>query len=386
MSVNNQNFYQMKIPINAMGRQSTGIDNVLNLDTDYVSVAQQKSGIRGVVNGAIASFQTNIVAPLLKCIAGIEPVQEGTGDPSPENVRPITGWRRCNIVRTGKNFLPLPNVELGKPGNRTISIPISIPLKPGEYKLAFSKSGTPDLLFGANFFKTGTTSEQVGNTNINTGMVTITKSPTSLYIYMRQADYDEDKTLVLTDIQLVLPDESNEYEAYTGQIYTINFPTPPGTVYGGTLDVVTGLLTVDRALVTLDGSQTISDNGVMTYGGIQAIFTPSPAKKYADSSSHQNEGLMSDKFSTNDPAPHAPSQMTGRATNEKIYMNMPSNVTTAAEARTWFTNNPTQVSYLLATPVTYQLTPTEINTLIGENNIWADTGNISIEYLEVADL
>jgi hypothetical protein len=35
-----------------------------------------------------------------------------------------------------------------------------------------------------------------------------------------------------------------------------------------------------------------------------------------------------------------------------------------------------QLCYELSTPVTYTLTPTEIRTLFGHNNIWADTGNI----------
>lgn len=35
----------------------------------------------------------------------ITPTQEGTGDPSPDNVRPITGWDSVNIWRAGKNLL-----------------------------------------------------------------------------------------------------------------------------------------------------------------------------------------------------------------------------------------------------------------------------------------
>ena len=37
--------------------------------------------------------------------------------------------------------------------------------------------------------------------------------------------------------------------------------------------------------------------------------------------------------------------------------------------------------YKLAEPIIYQLTPiTNITTLFGQNNIWADTGNINITY------
>ena len=38
--------------------------------------------------------------------------------------------------------------------------------------------------------------------------------------------------------------------------------------------------------------------------------------------------------------------------------------------------------YPLATPITYQLTPTEVTTLLGLNNLWADTGNNEILYFK----
>jgi hypothetical protein len=36
-----------------------------------------------------------------------------------------------------------------------------------------------------------------------------------------------------------------------------------------------------------------------------------------------------------------------------------------------------QVVYPLTTPVTYQLTPTEVRSLLGVNNVWADCGDIT---------
>ena len=40
-----------------------------------------------------------------------------------------------------------------------------------------------------------------------------------------------------------------------------------------------------------------------------------------------------------------------------------------------------QLVYELATPQTYQLTPQEIiTTLLGQNNIWSDTGSSTVEY------
>ena len=39
-----------------------------------------------------------------------------------------------------------------------------------------------------------------------------------------------------------------------------------------------------------------------------------------------------------------------------------------------------QLVYELATPQTYQLAPTEVDMLLGENNVWADTGDSTVTY------
>ena len=56
------------------------------------------------------------------------------------------------------------------------------------------------------------------------------------------------------------------------------------------------------------------------------------------------------------------------------------NVTTKAEFLEWLSENPMHLVYELATPVTYQLTPQEIKTLLGVNNIWSDAGNTAVTY------
>ena len=39
-----------------------------------------------------------------------------------------------------------------------------------------------------------------------------------------------------------------------------------------------------------------------------------------------------------------------------------------------------QICYELAAPITYQLTPQQITALQGQNNIWASTGDITVNY------
>ena len=70
-------------------------------------------------NGLV-SFKSNVEMPL-KVTCEFSPVQEGTGDPSPDNVRPISGWTGCEIGQGGSNIF---NAQAD----------IAIPVKPAGHK------------------------------------------------------------------------------------------------------------------------------------------------------------------------------------------------------------------------------------------------------------
>ena len=53
---------------------------------------------------------------------------------------------------------------------------------------------------------------------------------------------------------------------------------------------------------------------------------------------------------------------------------------TLATFREFLSSNPMEVVYPLATPQTYQLTPQQVNTLVGTNNVWSEQGNIELSY------
>lgn len=62
--------------------------------------------IHTTASGSIASFSDGADGlPMDYCTAIIEPKQEGSGDPSPTNVRPISGSTGTNVVRDGQNNL-----------------------------------------------------------------------------------------------------------------------------------------------------------------------------------------------------------------------------------------------------------------------------------------
>ncbi|MBQ2158011.1 MAG: hypothetical protein II443_05560, partial [Oscillospiraceae bacterium] len=55
--------------------------------------------------------------------------------------------------------------------------------------------------------------------------------------------------------------------------------------------------------------------------------------------------------------------------------------TTVSAFKTWLSSNNLQVVYELATPQAYQLTPQQIQTLLGTNNVWANSGDVEVIYI-----
>ena len=61
--------------------------------TNKMPVLQEKSA-----SGAVATFNTALAMPLPSCNIAVNAWQEGSGDPSPSNVRPIHGFSEVNVT------------------------------------------------------------------------------------------------------------------------------------------------------------------------------------------------------------------------------------------------------------------------------------------------
>lgn len=68
--------------------------------------AMTKTGISTVddtATGNPATFDTTLIRPLKSCVASFSPVQAGSGNPSPDNVRPISGWTGLTVYHSGED-------------------------------------------------------------------------------------------------------------------------------------------------------------------------------------------------------------------------------------------------------------------------------------------
>lgn len=381
-------------------------NNILELQTSKSDLIVE------TVTGAIVNFDNAAESPLTGLVAQIEPVQSGSGDPSPDNICPITGWGACKVTRTGKNLLPSKGLDTqdysGITWKRQSDGSI---LATGTASSVTSYRIVPE---GYNFMlKAGTyicTGQQNGNQSIGFAPVdgtvffmykpegqtfTLEKDTTFQYIYIRIAEGQVLNNVVFQPMIRLASDPDTTYEPYNSTIYDISF-RDIGTVYGGTLDVTTGELVVTKAGHVFDGTETITNNAKRYSWAIpSSIFAPvvSTKSENAISSIYRSRtaSVIWQNRTTDAFMGVAAETSTGgtRAVHFMDSTRFGENQISEYKAyltELYISGTPFTVVWNLANPLTYHLTSTQIDMFLGVNNIFTDTGDITVEYLtKIAD-
>lgn len=186
--------------------------------------------------------------------ASWEPTQEGSAEPSPDNVRPIKGRDSVTVTRCGETLWSLDKITL-QTYNSNITTKIdmdAVNLLPRNVQLYFSGECSTGTLRDVRFYD-GTGAE-IGTLRANGGSSTVLKAGNIATVRL-YAGLDENRERTCTNLQITLGTTApTTYAPYTGQTATI---TLPRTIYGGTVDAVTGEGQETRALLTLTGTERI---------------------------------------------------------------------------------------------------------------------------------
>ena len=352
-------------------------------------------------SGAIASFDDGADSiPMKDVLVHIDPVQAGSGDPSPDNVRPITGWTGAKVTRTGKNLLPPPVAETFTQNGVTVTASPD-----GSYTAVGTTSGGSFIhkfaLYEAITIKDGmywhvmnddpralcSVALISGGKNISD----ITLAPKNRIIDLSNLAgktveayqffvANNQETNITLKPMFVLNSTATEYEPYSGQIYDITFPSEAGTVYGGTLNVTKGELVVDRAYLEL-GSKHWTKVANKTSAYVSAFGSTVPLAIGAGSVANMLCTCYKVASATNVLEESLPCSIAqGRPGLYESYwiINDATHANEGIDLENYL--NGQYICYLLATPIVYTLTPQEITSLLGENNLWADTGDSEVEY------
>ena len=295
------------------------------------------------------------------CTVEIQPYQSGSGDPSPTNVRPISGWTECNITRGvayhfDKNIFSDATTSIktkllnGKPSTTYIA----------KTNLPLSSGGAANVFVSAN-----STSPTTGNAGVWQGndRTFTTDADGIIKVLYRTLNMQSSDSLLNYEYAII--------ESGTNTTYTVNLSSA-GTVYGGTLDVTTGLLTVTHSLLDL-GSLTWE-----VWPNLTSIFRcalPSYIKKVENNIA---PNWKCEIYTVREGTAISSTNYSIGQLHQSYLLTRDTRYTDATAYKSAMSGK--HLCYELATPQTHQLTPTEITTLLGNNAITCNCGDITLIY------
>lgn len=336
--------------------------------------------------------------PVKEMQIAIEPVQEGTGDPSPENVRPITGRTGCNVTRTGKNLYNIDGTNtsngyedgkiLKSTGNaeatgslRYWCITEYIRVEPST---TYTISGMRNLSASGTIYCCQYDENKHFVQSVDQSFASITFTTGSNVKFVRLTI---EKSQMAT-VQIEKGSVVSAYESF-GDVYSITFPSSAGTVYGGNLTIHadrTGDLVVDRTgLIDLS---TLNWDTQKSYGDFKLYTVRNEAWTWnKETDAVVANALQYVVYSNGYFNPTAETVLNFAdktitiVDTRRLYAW--SAKPTVAEFKQYLSDIGAVASIRRNknTAIEYQLSVPQVRTLLGLNHIWADTGDIeSITY------
>ena len=322
-------------------------------------------------------------------VVSLEPKQAGSGDPSPENVRPISGYDEVAVNARGKNLF---DVDSG-----------------------FALNGNASrygFVFDGEFFKEGVTysfsaqnSTEVvqikvsyafyGEANLNASIpvggsqqVTFHRNPKAsypaLYIFLQTGgtaygngvDVESIEEAEALNLQIEASSASTPYEPY--QPGTTAQLSLPKTIYGGTVDAVTGVGEKTWEFVEFDGTEDWYQNDEYGYFLRKVIDIGPNGNRESVSNIAVNSGrnispIPDGQFNT--------WSFTGQRGWSGFSLSFADSLDSwksylAAQAAA---GTPVQVAYKLATPEPFQATGNQALTIQpGNHTMYTNGNNISL--------
>ena len=359
-------------------------NTLLNTDlSSYYTKAQiddlfSRSYVYREKSGSIVTFDCPAsVNGINKVVSEIVAVQSGTGDPSPTNVRPFTGWSAVNVVDSGVNVWD-EEWEVGDidaQGNPTSSTTLIRtknfnPCKPNTtYKIVIPSGASMYMKYydkDKNFI----------SPTVSAGSTITPPSNCYYFKFVMGSSYG---THYNNNISINYPSTDTEYHAYNGTTYTTALKDGQGnplTCYGGQLTNENGVQTLDNTdgIIDLGSINWNYSNGRFVTGRIVDIKAPVNNFTVAK--------IMCSIYKT------VTSSATENPANDfSIGINIYQYICIRDSRYSDPTDFKTAMSGILlkyekATPQQIPQDNLAIATQEGTNNIWCDTGDITVKALD----
>ena len=304
--------------------------------------------------------------------ASWEPVQEGSGEPSPENIRPISGRDSVKVERCGENLLPhifdrIPDT-VTKDGLTIVKTPkgtIHVSGKKTEtnwtdlFRIVLAESERVEMPAGTYSWGSGVSlTTDKGNLYVSPFTTDTPRIITGAYAAVNTAGtYNKDYIPAL----VAGSEKPTKVEPYTGQTATL---TLPRTIYGGEVDAVTG-----------DGQETWqakSFNGTENW----ALYDDGSSAKFFYTADYTVDSEPLDTICS-----HFRKAAFTRGTIIRVYTSVFTDLDAYKDYLTaqYAAGTPVQIAYKLATPTPFTATGAQpIPALSGVNTVITDADSVTV--------
>ena len=294
------------------------------------------------------------------------------------NICPITGFDSGVITRCGVNLWD-EKWEVGAYSTTTgekvfsdscIRSVNKIPIKPNTTYYGYYGKLT-DALF-ALFYDISGDYININNSPVNITRHTFTTPNNAYYMVFRTFARGVVTDIYENNISINYPSSDTQYHSYIGNnYYTVAFGQ---TVYGGFFDN-RGNLVVTHGIVDLGSLDYSYSSGTQMFVNDSLVYK-APTNK--DSMPNAICSQYAAKTWTEGTADLSLDSIFCMLTSPLQFRIRDTRFTDANAFKTAMSG--AMLVYELATPTVYQLTPTQINNLLGLNNLYSDTGDLSVKY------
>lgn len=311
--------------------------------------------------------------------ASWEPTQDGEGMPSPDNIRTIHGRTEVSVERCGENLWKIGDVSF------TTYKEVSISTPPGAYTLSYSveteaESATSQI---GILVDGGWKYYQVNNKTRASIQISATRGITGMRFYAGSSP-SHTNAATYKDIYLKVGTSAPaEYAPYTGSTTTL---TSPNTIYGGTVDAVTGEGAGMWRLITVDGTE----DWKLARGYCEAAYKDYGIPSSKDDISTAKLSQIVDRYTIDNPYANISADNCAWVYSSNLYPYANLRIKHPAEqssvdnwksylAAQYAAGTPVQIAYKLATPIPFTATGGgTIKALSGTNTILTDTDALTV--------
>ena len=288
-----------------------------------------------------------------------------------ENLCPISGWDAVGVEQRGKNIYDIKGWldKLSVPYTESNGYVSFTPTSPCYSSFFELPSGTKTLSFEFGGESTATNIRfrvKYANGTIDAN-ATAKKTGDIVGVALNWSSVGTIKVKA----QIEFGSNATPYEPYAGRSITINLGQ---TIYGAKLYPLEGKAVIDRAIAVFNGTENFNNNYFPTI-----VCNKLFPKGDVSGNSFINSHLPSLNIACN--YANSTTKTTFQFGKADEYWGVSSaDELKAIFAQQYANGTPVTICYPLAEPIEIQLTPNQINSLYGVNNLWADSGDTTAEY------